>query len=369
MLAGVGSSTVEVHEFRDGYLPHASAAVKDVFEELKSTVDPDVVLTHTRDDLHQDHRLVCELTWNTFRDHLILEYEIPKWDGDLGRPNVYVPLAEEHVARKLAHPRRAVRKPAEQGLVRPRGVPRADAAPGDGMPLAERLRRGLLREEADPHARSGRAVVRVLVTGSAGYIGSVLTPILAGAGHDVVGLDTGFYDGCDFGPHLNSERRIERDIRDVGAGELEGFDAIVHLAALSNDPLGDLSRELTYDINFHATVSLARAAKEGGVARFVFASSCSMYGAQEGDAFLTEDAPLRPLTPYAESKVRAEEALAELAGDGFTPVSMRNATVYGAVVASPARHRAEQPRSVEPRHGTDSPPERRDVMAPAAPRA
>ena len=102
MLADAGSATVEVLGFRDGYLPHASADVKDAFEELKSKVDPDLVLTHTRDDLHQDHRLVCELTWNTFRDHLILEYEVPKWDGDLGRPNVYVPLGEEHVERKLA---------------------------------------------------------------------------------------------------------------------------------------------------------------------------------------------------------------------------------------------------------------------------
>jgi nucleoside-diphosphate-sugar epimerase len=171
--------------------------------------------------------------------------------------------------------------------------------------------------------------VKVLVTGSSGYIGAVLAPIVGEHGHDVVGLDTGFYDGCDFGPHSSSVRRIAQDVRDVGPRDLEGFDAVVHLAALSNDPLGDLSPELTYDINFHASVSLARAAKEAGVGRFVFASSCSMYGAQEGDALLTEDAPLRPLTPYAESKVRAEEELAELEGNGFTTVSMRNATVYG----------------------------------------
>jgi LmbE family N-acetylglucosaminyl deacetylase len=101
VLSSAGEHHVEVHAFRDGYLPHTAAEVKDVFEDLKARVDPQVVLTHTRDDLHQDHRLVCELTWNTFRDHLILEYEIPKWDGDLGRPNVYVPLGNDLVDRKL----------------------------------------------------------------------------------------------------------------------------------------------------------------------------------------------------------------------------------------------------------------------------
>jgi LmbE family N-acetylglucosaminyl deacetylase len=101
-LAGAPDATIEVLSFRDGYLPHESSAVKDVFESLKPRIDPDLVLTHTRDDLHQDHRLVCELTWNTFRDHLILEYEIPKWDGDLGRPNTYVPIDGSIVDEKLA---------------------------------------------------------------------------------------------------------------------------------------------------------------------------------------------------------------------------------------------------------------------------
>ena len=101
LLADAGESSVEVLGFRDGYLPHTAAEVKDAFEELKGRVQPDLVLTHTRDDLHQDHRLVCELTWNTFRDHVVLEYEIPKWDGDTGRPNVYVPLEEPLVQEKL----------------------------------------------------------------------------------------------------------------------------------------------------------------------------------------------------------------------------------------------------------------------------
>ena len=170
--------------------------------------------------------------------------------------------------------------------------------------------------------------MKVLVTGSGGYIGAVMCPLLASHGHAVVGLDTGYYDGCDFGPY-ERESRLDLDVRDVAPRHLEGFDAIVHLAALSNDPLGDLSPELTYEINHHGTVSLAHAAKQAGVGRFVFASSCSMYGASDSDELLTEDAPLRPLTPYAESKVRSEEALLGLEGEGFTTVSMRNATVYG----------------------------------------
>lgn len=171
--------------------------------------------------------------------------------------------------------------------------------------------------------------MRVLVTGHHGYLGSVLGPVLRGAGHDVVGLDTFYYRGCDFGAGDEFAPARGADVRDVSASDLEGFDAVVHLAALSNDPLGDLNSGWTYAINRDGTVALARAAKEAGVRRFVFASSCSMYGAAEGDTALDERAPLRPLTPYAESKVAAEEALRELAGDGFSPVAMRNATVYG----------------------------------------
>jgi nucleoside-diphosphate-sugar epimerase len=171
--------------------------------------------------------------------------------------------------------------------------------------------------------------MRVLVTGHHGYIGSVLAPMLDDAGHDVVGLDAFYYRDCDFGETDEFEPALARDIRDVGPSDVEGFDAVVHLAALSNDPLGDLNPDWTYSVNRDGTIALARAAKEAGVERFVFASSCSMYGAAEGDALVGEEAPLRPLTPYAESKVRAEEALRELAGDGFAPVSMRNSTAYG----------------------------------------
>ncbi len=175
----------------------------------------------------------------------------------------------------------------------------------------------------------GGAPVKVLVTGHRGYVGSVLAPLVRDRGHHVTGLDTDYYRDCDFGLPSAAVESITADVRDVRPEQLAGFDAVVHLAALSNDPLGDLSSDLTFDINLHGTVSLARAAREAGVSRFVFASSCSMYGASSEDDLLGEDAPLRPLTAYAESKVRAEEALRELADDHFAPVSMRNATVYG----------------------------------------
>lgn len=171
--------------------------------------------------------------------------------------------------------------------------------------------------------------MRVLVTGHHGYIGSVLTPLVAEAGHEVTGLDAYLYRGCDLGPPLDWAPALDRDVRDVMVEELAGFDAVVHLAALSNDPIGDLNPALTYDINLDGSVDLARRAKEAGVSRFVFASSCSMYGAASGDDLVGEDAPLRPLTAYAESKVRAEEALFELGDADFAPISMRNATAYG----------------------------------------
>lgn len=170
--------------------------------------------------------------------------------------------------------------------------------------------------------------MRVLVTGHHGYIGSVTAPFLAAAGHEVVGLDTFFYRGCDFG--AGGPASFDgRDVRDVSPAWLEGLDAVVHLAALSNDPIGDLNEQWTYDINRDGAVALARAARDAGVPRFVLASSCSMYGASGTDDALDESAPLRPLTAYAASKVRAEEEIARLAGPGFAPVFMRNATAYG----------------------------------------
>jgi nucleoside-diphosphate-sugar epimerase len=171
--------------------------------------------------------------------------------------------------------------------------------------------------------------VRVLLTGHHGYIGSVTGPLLRSAGHEVTGLDTFFYEGCDLGADDDSTPALRLDLRDADPSALAGYDAVVHLAALSNDPLGDLSPELTKEINFEATVGLAHAAKEAGVDRFVFSSSCSMYGATGPEQPVDETAPLKPLTAYAESKVRSEEALSELADGDFSPVFMRNATAYG----------------------------------------
>lgn len=170
--------------------------------------------------------------------------------------------------------------------------------------------------------------MKVLVTGHRGYIGTVLTPLLKNAEHDVTGLDSDLYQFCTFGEGIPEVPTIHKDIRDIEVKDLVGFDAIIHLAGLSNDPLGDLNPALTFDINHAASVRLARLAKEAGVRRFIFSSSCSTYGAA-GDDMIDETAAFNPVTPYGESKVRAEIEVAPLADDDFTPTFMRSATAYG----------------------------------------
>ena len=170
----------------------------------------------------------------------------------------------------------------------------------------------------------------ILLTGNRGYIGTVMTEFLQHHNYKVVGLDCKYYEGCEFYPLKTYPfRQIVKDIRDVNENDLEGITAVIHLAALSNDPLGEINPSLTHEINYGATVKLANIAKKLKIPRFVFASSCSLYGIAPDDSALTENGKLNPITAYAKAKVKAEKEISKIADDNFHPVFMRNATVYG----------------------------------------
>jgi nucleoside-diphosphate-sugar epimerase len=170
--------------------------------------------------------------------------------------------------------------------------------------------------------------MKVLITGHLGYIGVEMVSVFRAAGHEVVGLDTGLFDECDFVSPPDDVPTLRVDLRDVTPEHLKGFDAVAHMGALSNDPLGDLNPQITYDINQHASIRLAEASKAAGVKRFLFSSSCSLYGAG-ADGYLDENAAFNPVTPYGESKIRVEQALKSLASDTFSPTYLRNATAFG----------------------------------------
>lgn len=170
--------------------------------------------------------------------------------------------------------------------------------------------------------------MKVLVTGSQGYIGTLLVPMLLSKGYEVTGLDSDLFHDCTFTGEITDIPLINKDIRDVVAEDIEGMDAIIHLAGLSNDPLGDYKPELTVEINEKASVNLARLAKHAGIERFIFASSCSNYGAGGSD-FLDENSTFNPVTPYGKSKVQVEKQVTALADDSFSPTFLRASTAFG----------------------------------------
>jgi nucleoside-diphosphate-sugar epimerase len=170
--------------------------------------------------------------------------------------------------------------------------------------------------------------MKIFVTGHKGYIGSHLVDLLKQEGAQVVGCDVGLFEGCNWEPMVPADRDLVKDVRAIEAADLDGCDAVMHLAAISNDPMGALNAQLTFDVNRDASIRLAKVAKEAGVPRFLFAGSCSVYG--QGEKLdLDEGDPLNPLTAYAQSKIETEEAVSKMADASFTPVYLRNATAYG----------------------------------------
>ncbi len=170
--------------------------------------------------------------------------------------------------------------------------------------------------------------MKILVTGHLGYIGTVMVPLLLAEGHEIVGLDSDLFRECIFGDFTPDVPHVNKDIRDVESSDLRGFDAVIHLAALSNDPLGDLNPKITYEINYESSIRLAEKAKKAGVKKFIFSSSCSIYGTSEGRV-VNENSNLNPLTVYAKSKVMAEKEISKITDSSFSPTFLRSATAYG----------------------------------------
>jgi nucleoside-diphosphate-sugar epimerase len=170
--------------------------------------------------------------------------------------------------------------------------------------------------------------MKILVTGNKGYIGALMVPMLKKEGHQITGLDTNFFEGCNFQEEKISTPEIQKDLRDINISDLKGYEAIIHLAALSNDPLSNLNPKITYDINYEATVNLAETAKKAEVSRFVLSSTCSVYGSS-GEHIITEGSEPNPITPYAESKVMSEQEITKMCDTNFTPTFLRSATAYG----------------------------------------
>lgn len=170
--------------------------------------------------------------------------------------------------------------------------------------------------------------MRVFVTGHLGYIGVHLVELLLAAGHEVTGCDLGLYEGCAWQNFQRPQRELRKDVRALTESDLDGHDCVMHLAAISNDPMGELNPGLTESVNLDGSVELARIAKNAGVGRYLFSGSCSVYGKGE-KLDLEEGDPLNPLTAYAKSKIETERLVTEMADDGFTPAFLRNATAYG----------------------------------------